>query len=249
MVANGQVRHLRSRPFSSGLLAVVATMAVSAAFGGHWGELHPWYPPIQVGARFSYFRLVNNVERIYDNGRFVGGFTRGISIDRLVERQNPFPLPFVRLIPIPALAVEAAWERMVLITRTYWDYHSDGDLILSGPSLTLIGRLPLTDHIIAYLGLGRVFWNASFDHWDDFYAAGRTIEVRDTKGTLWSVGCEVRAWRQLSVDLAVRHLRTDVDSLFYIDDPPRDGRNLYNIHTWTFPLDNWTWLLAATWTF
>lgn len=208
-----------------------------------------WDPHLVGGARFSYFRLRNNVEQIFENGRFVGGFTRGISIDRLVEHQNAFPLPFLRFLPMQHLGLELGWEHMVLITRTYWDYHSDGDLILSGPSFSLLWRFPFDSRFVPYVGLGRVRWDASFDHWDAFYEAGRTIEVEDTTARTFLAGCEFRLGKNLGLEVSVRHMRAAVDSMFYIDDPPRDGRDLHNIRTWTFPLDNWTWLLAGTWTF
>ena len=204
---------------------------------------------LEVGLRSVYYELRDKGQRIFNGEEFLGGYTYGISIDRLEERRNYDPQPYLRIKPIPYLAFELGWERLEAATRTYWDNHSDGNVNLSGPSVAIIARLPNETIFTPYAGLGRVYFTASFDHWTDFYDAGRTIEVDNTVGNFYLVGCEVTVYDGLQADLMYRSMTAKVDSLFYIDDPPRDGQDLYNMHGWTFPFDNWSVLLGVKWAF
>jgi opacity protein-like surface antigen len=197
---------------------------------------------ISIGIRSAHFDFTQNKKRMFTaDGEFIGGFTEGISIDRLKELQNYEPLIFGRLRCTDYIAVELAQERMRGDARSYYG-HTDGELDVKGVSLTLLGIFANTSRLQPYAGAGVAYLSAEFDHAPWGYGVHLIDTASHTTGYLVTVGCSATIWRGLAVDIAARYLEADVDSHFsYVPNASH--------YYWTFPIDNWAWQAGLKWTF
>lgn len=202
-----------------------------------WEEIHESYirDRLSAGLRWTFFALTDDSQQEFDaGGTFIGGFTTGISIDRLDESHEWFPTLYLRWEASDYVSIEFAWEKLVAATRTYWDGHTDGDVILSGPSLLVVGRYPNDTDFTPYAGIGLAFLDGEFDHapWGQGY---HIIRADGTYGLLLQVGCSTPIADRVHFDLTLRYMMADSDAHFYLH---HGGGRTTNHAYWTFPLDN-----------
>ena len=197
---------------------------------------------VSVGARVTHFTFTDNKERIFsENGEFIGGFTEGISIDELDEIQNHDPLLYGRYHFSDYIALEVAQERMRGDALSYYG-HTDGELVIDGFSLQLMGSYPNSTIFTPYIGVGAALLFAEFDHAPWGYGVHIIDTESETVGLLASAGCSISVWNRLSIDVDLRYLEASVDSHFNF---VPNASHYY----WEFPLDSWAAQVGAKWTF
>ncbi len=227
-------------------LATVVLTAVTCVWTAHAAAATSIAASLQdrfsVGVRYTYFDFTGGTERMFaQSGEFIGGFTEGISIDRLDEIQNSSPTLYGRCRVFKYVAIEVGQEKLRGDARTYYG-HSDGELDVDGLSLQILGTLPNRTPFEPYVGAGVAFLDAEFDHapW------GQGVHIIDTedgtRGLVASAGCGIRLWKGLSIDIIVRYMQADIDAHFHW---VPDDRHYY----WTFPIDNWAGQAGVKWTF
>jgi len=254
------------------LRTLIVLLGVTVCFLGRTGSARaadrtvtagtmPAYPPgpqqefaeayilgrLEVGIRFTYFVLTDPGKRIFSdssgNGVFLGGFTEGISIDGLAEKQSALPSLYARYRINDYFAVEAGWETLGAETMTYFG-HTDGDVELSGLSLLGVGFLTNDTRVTPFAGAGLAYLMGSFDHapWGQ---GVHIIESDDAIALLLNAGASIDVGNRLEVDLAFRYVKADVNSRFYL----RHGSATSNHASWSFPFDNWAVQLGLKYMF
>jgi hypothetical protein len=209
---------------------------------------------VELGLRSSYFRLTEPTRRIYDqNGTFIGGFTEGISIDELQERQSLWPIPYLHINLDRYFGAEFGWEHFRARTSTYgvppWESHTDGDLVAGGPLFGLRGCYANRTRFAPFVMAGCALLKTDFEEDEWWYAGGlHSIDVKNTVGVVVAGGCAARLIQNLWVELAVRRMWADIEAHYYIS-MSRDGRNRTNETDWTFPFGNWSGQLGLKYDF
>jgi len=201
---------------------------------------------LELGIRFVHFGFTDAEEQMFDGGgTFIGGFTEGISIDALEEKQDYMPVFYARWWFHEYFGIELGWERLEGETDTYWDGHTDGNLFAYGPTLLLVGSYRMQDYPAQpYAGLGVAYLFADFD--DDPWDEGiHNIKVDDTTAFLAEAGCTFDVYKNLKADLALRYMWAEVDSEFYL----QYGEVKTNQRSWAFPIDNWAVQLGLLYAF
>lgn len=116
---------------------------------------------LEVGTRITSFKLLKE-----NKDSFLG------SIDHLDAKQDlaPFKI-FAHWFFTPRYGIELAWDHIEAATVTTEDGHSDGNIVLTGPIITVFARHPMDIMIkekaltlVPYGGIGFVILDASFEH-------------------------------------------------------------------------------------
>lgn len=195
---------------------------------------------LEIGLRMNYFSFSDSHQRTYDqNGNLSGGYTEGISTYRLDEIQTDWPTPYLRYNLMENLALHLGWEHLEgdAWTLDQADPHTDGQLIMGGPSFMALGRYPNETIVTPYGGMGFALLFADFEESRDeggsnWYGNGkRTMQVDDDLAFMFTMGCTIEIWENLSADLSFNYLGAESDAGFMID-----GRE--QPQTWTFPAEN-----------
>jgi outer membrane protein W len=205
---------------------------------------------LQVGTRMTGFMLLEDT-----SDSFIG------SIDKLNKIENYWPLKlyadwyFTRY-----WGVELAWDQVKAESATQEKpgdsaSHSDGDWVITGPILSVIGRYPNSSHWIPYGGVGLAFMSSTFDHatwWhtgfgseEDWVANGspdttlngltRTFEPDNTIGTVAFGGCDYKITDNLLADFYLRYMNASVDTHYFMS---MNGSMLDNRGWYSIPLTN-----------
>ena len=190
---------------------------------------------LEVGLRVGYYNFTDGEKKIYDaNGTFIGGFTEGISTYQLNEEQSYLPYPYVRYNFIPYLALETGWIKMEGKTWTFGSTpHTDGTLVLSGPTLELIGRYPNETIFTPYAGIGFAYLFADFQEDSAWHAGGlRNMVSDDTMGLMLSAGCSIAIMEHLEAELSVDYVQAQSSTRYWMRGDERDRA------TWDYPADS-----------
>lgn len=129
---------------------------------------------------------------------------------------------------------------------------TDGDAILSGPTLSVFARIPNSTSFTPYFGVGIGFFSGSFDEdpaWATTVDGGgvrtRVMDVEDTRAVLLTSGLTWAFAANWMVDLSVQYVKADPDATFYgyndgVLDTERPGH---------FPMDNVAFRLGIVYSF
>lgn len=201
---------------------------------------------LEIGLRISHFSFKEPSERTYDaDGNLAGGYTAGISTYDMEEEQHYFPLPYLRYNFLPYVGLQFGWENIEGKTITLdTDAHSDGNVVLSGPSLMLYGRYPIEEMFAPYAGIGMVFFSGNFDEESGWHADGlRNMTADDCTGTLLTLGSSITVYENLEADVSFSYLKAESDGTYWMrgDAQPRA--------TWTFPCDSWLFQVGVKYAF
>ena len=191
---------------------------------------------LELGARVSHFTFKEPTERTYDeNGNVIGGYTAGISTYDMEEEQHYFPLPYLRYNFLPYVGLQFGWENIEGKTITLdYDAHTDGNVVLSGPSFLLYGRYPIQDIIAPYAGIGVIFFSGQFDEESGWHADGlRNMEADDCTGTLMTGGFSLKIYEHLEGDFSLSYVKAESDARYWMRGDSADRA------TWKFPCDSW----------
>lgn len=184
---------------------------------------------IEVGLRVSQFSLVEDSMGFLDEfgiprDTFIG------SVNTLSEEQALFPPePFIHVALNQYIGFELSYSSLEVETETFTG-KSDGNLTMSGPIISVIGRYPTRSVFTPYASLGIAIFGAEFDeqaHWalgfagpEEFIAAGspsepfgdrtREMFVDDATGLVLTGGVLWRFAPDWAADGFVRYM--DVES-------------------------------------
>jgi outer membrane protein W len=161
-------------------------------------------------------------------------------------------MPYVRYHFTDIVSLQLGWENLEGRTKTLnvtalAPYpHSNGNVELSGPSVTVLGRYPLPqlESVTPYAGLGLVFFSGNFAMDPDWHENGRRyMESDDETGILATLGASVRIYEQFEADLSLSYIRARPSARYrlWID----DGYSA----TWEFPMDSWVYQLGLKYAF
>lgn len=193
----------------------------------------------EVGLRITHWTLSDPSKGIYNaEGTFIGGFAEGISTDDLSVQQDYLPSLFLRYKFIPYLGLELGLEKLRAETSTYWDGHTNGDVVMRGPSLSLVGQYPNDTIFTPYAGIGLAFLNGNFEEDGKWHRASgytRNMEAGDVTATLLTLGCSIQIVESLEADISFRSMsNADSDAKYYLR--WNDG-GISNTAKFTWPLD------------
>jgi opacity protein-like surface antigen len=219
---------------------------------------------VAIGTRSTTYTLDTKSEPNYDAARrsyFIG------SIDELGEVQDKSPTKFfIEARPIPHVGVELSREEVRAHTTTAVDGHSDGDFLVSGPTLSLVARWPNEYRVTPYAGVGLGFFQGDFDAdawWGlgyaseaDWIALGRprtprndrtrVMDTDDPTAELYFLGVDIQLYGNWSLDLFWRHMAVDLAAEFYV---AQRGAALTSPIAGTIPLSNDAWGIGARYHF
>ncbi|MCF7837138.1 MAG: hypothetical protein K9N49_00750 [Candidatus Marinimicrobia bacterium] len=197
---------------------------------------------LAAGARVSTFKLDDN-ERPDRENSFLGSITL---LDPIDDKEIH---PVITYEVCRWLALGVSWDQVGAATVTHriagglpGDMHSDGDIYLKGPVFDAYLRIPLTDWLVPYAGIGIARYEASFDpegwwHWgfDDQYDARydqwvargsnpadlpsskrRNMYVNSSDETAYTAGLEIRPAEHIVVDFFYRQMDISVDVLYQL---------------------------------
>ena len=197
---------------------------------------------LQIGTRVSYQYLTDS-----DSGAKGGTQGEGTflgTIYALDEIQQPLPVNFFATYFFTKyIGVELAYESIeaetVATSIGYSTIKSDGDVSLSGPTLSVVGRYPNNTRFTPYLSLGVGYFFADFDeaaHWalgysdpsvyealgspsTNYDGKSRVMDVDDEIGVVMAAGCAYRITESLSFDLSLSYTAVETDATFtgYVD--------------------------------
>lgn len=260
---------IRLFPCLFALLSVLLGAALPAR--GSWTNPDP---PLEEHLRIG-LRLRQTV--LHDHTRMPDDSYRG-SIIHLHVLQNESPLTALTLEWRfnPYVGVQLSWEQVRAETRTMQATetlnHSDGEVSVFGPGLTLILRYPNQTRLTPFAGLGYTWLASNFEHnpaWqngfggenrDESYAAWvaagspswpnngyrRTITLDDATGWMFSYGLDIRITDQLDATLSVQIMDVDgadlTQRLTYYD-------RVVETRQGTFPMSNTSYGAGLRWTF
>ncbi len=253
------------------LLFLLAALLAGALQAQTWDpQDDPLVEHLRVGLRFRQTYL-------HDHTRLMDDSYRG-SITHLSVKQDESPLTALTLEWRfnRYLGTQLSWEQVRAETRTTQETeslnHSDGDISLFGPGLTLLLRYPNRTFITPFAGLGYTWLDATFVHnpaWQNGFggdtreadyaawiAAGsppwpnkgyrRTITLEDTAGWMLAYGLDFQITDQLDVTLAVQIMDVDgadlTQRLTYID-------TVVETRHGTFPMSNTSYSAGLRWLF
>lgn len=217
-----------------------------------------------IGTRSTTFALKET-----EKDTFVG------SINQLEDIQNSAPTKlYADFYFTEWLGVEISRDRIEAKTITKEQpevpRHTDGNYVLAGPTLSLVGRYRNRTPLTPYAGVGVAMLSGSFDHapwWNLGYSSEeewlsqgspstaaptpkgeyvRTMTLDDATGTIGFAGCDYRIWRNLYVDVYLRYMKAESDSSYYLT----HGGDLTSARgPFTVPFDNWAWGIGAGYAF
>ncbi|MFO7536111.1 MAG: hypothetical protein R6X19_10610 [Kiritimatiellia bacterium] len=231
-------------------------------------------PPLEehlrIGLRFRQSYL-------HDHSRSIDNAYRG-SITELNSQEDESPLTplTIEWLFNPYIGTQLTWEQVRAETGTSQATealnHSDGNISLFGPALTLKLRCPNQTRLTPFIGLGYSLLAANFKHnpvwhngfggftreadYDAWVAAGRppwpnkgyrrTITLEDASAWLLTCGLEIQITDQLDVNLFAQVMDVDGTDL-------TQRLSLYEKITetkhGTFPMSNTSYGLGVRWTF
>jgi len=223
---------------------------------------------LQIGTRMS-TRVLADSDSGYEGGTFGSGTFLG-TIYAIDEVQDYVPyLFFVKYFFTDYIAAEFAYDSVqgetLATTPGYTGNKSDGDITVSGPTVSLVAHIPNSTKFSPYASFGIGFYSGDFDetaHWALGYRepsqydalgtpstiyGGRTREIviDDEIGILFGLGCNYAFTDNWLLDLSMQYTQVDVDATFNgftngVLDTEQDGH---------FPMDNFAFRLGLAYQF
>lgn len=139
---------------------------------------------LEIGTRLTVYRLIEDKK-----DSFLG------SVDFLNAQQNYMPVKiFADWLISPEWGIELTWDQLNAETITSYDGHNDGNVVASGPIVTVFGRRSITvgsaeqkTTLVPSIGLGLAFLKTDFNHEDWWHHGfdGETWQEAQSKYEQW----------------------------------------------------------------
>ena len=200
---------------------------------------------VHIGVRSALRTLTDNNSGNRGGTDDTGGTFLG-TIYALDEKQNGTPtLLNISYFFNTYIGIELAYdylaaETVACDTSTSGD-KTDGDIVLHGPTITVLARYKNSTKFTPYAGIGIGLYTSSFDA-DDGWTTSEAYEgaaynhmaVDNTVGLLLTAGVEWLFTEKWALDLSAQYVQADVDATYtgYYN-----GVN-YTTQTGHFPMDN-----------
>ena len=148
------------------------------------GPALSFWQHLEVGTRSTWVYLTDHQRDFNATSVNMGSFYGSINQLDMVQKYWPLK-PFVDYKFCPYGGVELAWDYFSVRTITRSDGHTDGDLNLMGPMLSVFVRCPTDFNLTPFAGAGLVYYKADFDEDPDWHAPpGRgEIQIMDFSQT------------------------------------------------------------------
>jgi hypothetical protein len=174
---------------------------------------------IQGGVRALYTHLMADRKGEPFNDSFIG------SIYGLDADQDYLPYrPYVQAVFYPGMGFGMSYDRLRVATVD--DGGGDGDVVMDGFYLYLLGEYQNETIFTPYLELGYVFYNNRFDAKDSWSDNGRREFALEDSGSIYfGGGCDIDITPNWYVGVYARYVNVDVDGSFIFrgdDRPPED---------------------------
>ncbi len=222
---------------------------------------------LRVGVRYRQVRLTDS-KRSLDNS-FLG------SITELNEQRDYDALTWLTFewLANPYAGLRFNWEQVRAQTSTTsYDNHSDGNIDLMGPQLSLLLRLPNQTRLTPTAGIGYAWLTSTFEHnptwyngfggttkqadYDAWVAAGsppwpnhgyrREILLDDTTALILTAGLEIRLTDHLDFNIFVQNMEVQEVGVTY---NLSFGGNVFESQEAKFPMSNVGYGAGLRWTF
>lgn len=131
----------------------------------------------EIGTRATWTYLTDSKRPVNATTADMGSFYGSINQLDVVQDYLPLKL-FVDYNFCTYGGVELAWDNLSIRTLTRGDGHTDGDLNLWGPLLSVYVRCPLDHGLTPYAGAGLAYYNVSFDEDADWHAPPGRPEIQ-----------------------------------------------------------------------
>lgn len=164
---------------------------------------------LEIGTRLMQFVLLENSRGQPFNGSFVG------SITKLNDNQDYLPTRiFVQYKLLPCLGVGLSYDQLSVATMEN-DRSTDGDCVISGPLLYLLGSYPNETEFTPFCELGVAFYSAKFDKSPGWgRVPGKDFLLDNPTGFYLAAGCDWLVTDNISVDLYGRYMNVDVRGVY-----------------------------------
>lgn len=208
---------------------------------------------LQIGTRMVH-RFLTDKDSGHQGGTYGTGTYLG-TIYALDEAQDYAPTRiFLAYYFTKAFGIEFAYDSINAETVAMGSegVKTDGDAILSGPTVALLGRYQNSTALTPYAGIGLGFFNGDFDedpawahsYWGDDdrnrqMVVDSTTALLVTAGTTWAFNAHWLA------DLSVQYCRADADAVFYGD----VNGVIDTVQSGHFPMDNVALRFGITYSF
>jgi opacity protein-like surface antigen/TolB-like protein len=237
-------------------------IAGSSYPGKDWLSNH-----LQIGTRITRFNLMKT-RKSGENGDASGNFLGSIQELEAIEDYWPTKL-YADVYPIRYLGIELTWDDARARTGAWslpeYPYHSDGDFVISGPIVSLIGRYPNSTKFTPYAGAGIAFlhgkflssawWHGGYHSVGDWQAAGepdesalpvaRNIDVDNVHGTVYFAGCDYAVTDNLLAGIYVRYMEVSLDAHY----SETILGTVYPLGDYSIPMDNIAYGLGISYAF
>jgi hypothetical protein len=174
------------------------------------------------------------------------------TIDKLEPSQNLWPLRlFADWYFAPEWGAQLTWASMTAKSSRSPDGVSDGDFVLSGPVIGVVGRYDTGTPYTPYGGIGLAFldagfepegwWNLGYHSPSEWTSLGspagpnggitQMIKMDDPVGIMFQGGCVMKIRDRWSADVCLRLMRVSSDAhhSMYLDNAPLDIRDAVSV--------------------
>ncbi|PHR30548.1 MAG: hypothetical protein COA36_00650 [Desulfotalea sp.] len=223
---------------------------------------------LQIGTRTG-FRVLTDSDSGHKGGRKGSGTFLG-TIYAVDETQDFVPkFLFAKYFFNKYIGVELAYDSIQGKTQAtsigYSGIKSDGDITVSGPTISLLAQLPTSTNFTPYASFGLGFYSGDFDaanHWglgysdpsvydalgqpsSLYHGKSREIILDDRVGLTLGLGCSYAVTSNWLLDLSMQYTAVDVDGTF---NGYQDGE-LVLVQEGHFPMDNLAFRLGLAYQF
>ncbi|BHH84207.1 OmpW family outer membrane protein [Desulforhopalus sp. 52FAK] len=223
---------------------------------------------LQIGTRMA-TRSLTDSDSGHEGGTYGSGTYLG-TIYALEEVQDYTPyLFYMKYFFSDYIAAELAYDSVTAETRAttvgYSGDKTDGDVTLSGPTISLVAHIPNSTKFSPYASIGVGFYSGDFDEaasWalgyktpSDYEDAGspstalngriREMVTDDAVGILLGLGCTYALNANWLLDISMQYTQVDVDATF-------NGYTygvLDTVQNGNFPIDNIAFRLGLAYQF
>ncbi len=231
-----------------------AKVAVDAAISDHFFDTYI-KDHLQIGLR-SAARVLTDDDSGHRGGSYGSGTYLG-TIYALDEEQNGAPILLnITYFFNNYIGVEFAYDRIdvetVAFSSSTLQDKTDGNVIIAGPTLSLIAQYRNSTDFIPYAGAGLGFYSGTFDADPEWTLASKYngaaynhMEIDDVVGLQLTAGTKWLFTKNWALDLSVQYIRADTDATYtgYYNDEK------YTIQTGHFPMDNVAFRLGIAYHF
>lgn len=238
----------------------VASEGFSRGYGNNLGSIDDFIKDyiegrIQIGTRIDY-RIFTDSDSGHKGGTQGTGTYLG-TIYALEEQQDYLPKRFfLSYFFTQQFGLEFAYDSIKGRTRAIdldtYATKTDGDVILSGPTVSLIGRYPNSLYFTPYVGIGVGLFNGDFEEtaaWAQTYVGAdvrdRRIVVDRTTAFLLTLGVTWEFDQHWLLDGSLQYMKADADAVFYGD----VNGYLDTVQPGHFPMDNVAFRLGLIFAF